>query len=143
MNLPDGAHPSRDSFPAQLRVVPVARALHRRCFADNGTQVKASIVARTNGSTWTLQKDAAPAGTELYGVSCPSATTCTAVGANAANAAFFNTGVAEHWNGTNWTLQATPVPQTNTHGAELSGISSRRPWPAPQSESTATPATAP
>ena len=92
-------------------------------FADNGTQVKASIVARTNGSTWTLQKDAAPAGTELYGVSCPSATTCTAVGANAANAAFFNTGVAEHWNGTNWTLQATPVPQTNTHGAELSGIS--------------------
>lgn len=92
-------------------------------FADNGTQIDASIVARTNGSAWTLQKDAAPAGTELYGVSCTSAESCTAVGANAANAAFFNTGVAEYWNGTTWVLQATPVPQTNTHGAALSGVS--------------------
>lgn len=92
-------------------------------FADNGTQITASIVARTNGSTWTLQKDAAPAGTELYGVSCTSVQSCTAVGANATNAAFFNTGVAEYWNGTRWALQATPVPQTNTHGAALSGVS--------------------
>jgi hypothetical protein len=92
-------------------------------FAENGTQITASIVARTNGSTWTLQKDAAPAGTELYGVSCTSAQSCTAVGANAANAAFFNTGLAEYWNGTRWALQATPVPQTNTHGAALAGVS--------------------
>ena len=42
---------------------------------------------------------------------------------NAANGAFFNTGVAEYWNGTTWVLQATPVPQTNTHGAVLSGVS--------------------
>jgi len=91
--------------------------------AFNGTQIQAPVVARTNGSTWTLQKDAAPAGTMLFGVSCPSATACTAVGENAANAAFFNTGVAEYWNGTSWALQATPVPQTNTHGAELFGVS--------------------
>jgi hypothetical protein len=91
--------------------------------AENDTQVVGSIVARTNGSAWTLQKDATPAGTELYGVSCASAQSCTAVGANAANAAFFNTGIAEYWNGTRWALQATPVPQTNTHGAALSGIS--------------------
>jgi hypothetical protein len=92
-------------------------------FASNGTQLKASIVARTNGPTWTLQKDAAPAGTELYGVSCTSVQSCTAVGANATNAAFFHTGLAEYWNGTRWALQATPVPQTNTQGAALSGVS--------------------
>lgn len=87
--------------------------------AFNGTQYKASIVARANGSTWVLQKDATPAATMLFGVSCPTATACTAVGENTG----FVAGVAEHWNGTSWALQHLPVPQPHTQGAEPAAIS--------------------
>jgi hypothetical protein len=82
--------------------------------AFNGTQYEASIVARANGSTWVLQKDATPAATMLFGVSCPTATACTAVGENTG----FVAGVAEHWDGTSWALQHLPVPQPHTQGAE-------------------------
>ena len=63
--------------------------------AFNGTQYKASIVERGNGGTWTLQTDAAPARSILFCVSCPVASSCTAVGENTAIVA----GLAEHWNG--------------------------------------------
>src|SRR5262249_61967640 len=60
---------------------------------------------------------AAPADAELFGVSCPSSSSCTAVGGNASD-----TGVAEHWDGTGWTLQTLPVAHINAF-AGLSGVS--------------------
>src|SRR5581483_37193 len=56
-----------------------------------------------NGSTWTIQATPNASGTfsQLEGVSCTSASACTAVGS----------GLAERWNGSNWTLQLITKPK--------------------------------
>jgi hypothetical protein len=71
---------------------------------------------RWNGTAWTLETVPSPAGTTaamLNGVSCTSTTACTAVGgyatSSSSNDYFPNTPLAERWNGTKWTLQATPA----------------------------------
>jgi hypothetical protein len=90
----------------------------------NGSEVLAPIVDRLNGTSWALQKDAAPADSEMWGVSCQSAQSCTAVGEHDApgEPPVTAASVAEHWNGTGWTLQTVPAP-AKTHGAVLSGVS--------------------
>jgi hypothetical protein len=72
------------------------------------------------GAAWALQTTPNPTGSKgsnLDGVSCLSATACTAVG-------YFQGTVertlAEHWNGASWTLQTTPNP-VGTTGSYLSG----------------------
>ena len=91
--------------------------------AGGGTTTTGAVVERSNGPTWTLQADAAPSGTSLAGVSCPSSRSCTAVGVNVPAGAppVPTTAVAEHWDGTNWALQTVPEP-SGTFGAELSGV---------------------
>jgi hypothetical protein len=88
-----------------------------------GGTTTGAVVERANGPTWTLQADAAPAGTVLGGVSCPSNRSCTAVGVNipAGTPPVPTTPVAEHWDGTSWALQTVPEPN-GTFGAELSGV---------------------
>jgi hypothetical protein len=55
-------------------------------------------------------------GSALNGVSCTSATSCTAVGdyqsSNITTFGAFQT-VAEAWDGTSWTLRSTPNPSTS------------------------------
>jgi hypothetical protein len=65
-----------------------------------------------NGTTWTVHAPQRIRGTGvLYGVSCPSVTTCIAVGTyDAGDGDFFP--MAEMWNGTRWTLQTVPNPTT-------------------------------
>jgi hypothetical protein len=66
-----------------------------------------------NGSTWTVER---AAGTELYGVSCPSAKSCTAVGYSFAN----STGdvpVADRWNGAVWKSETVPPVAGNNNGS--------------------------
>jgi hypothetical protein len=85
-------------------------------FNGNG-QPGTSVVERQAGAGWALQQDAAPAHTTLYGVSCPSAQSCTAVGGDTPTWPPPSPGaiVAEQWDGTTWALQATPAPP-RTHG---------------------------
>jgi hypothetical protein len=62
-----------------------------------------------NGTEWSTQTVAKPAGakeTILEGVSCNSTTSCTAVGWFLGEKGVRT--VAEHWNGTSWTIQTTP-----------------------------------
>jgi hypothetical protein len=76
---------------------------------DTGT---ATLAARWNGSTWTIQATPNPAGPDsalLTGVSCTSASACTAVGYSGTSTGTTAT-LAEHWNGSTWTIQATPNP---------------------------------
>jgi hypothetical protein len=88
------------------------------------------LVERWNGTEWSIQKSPKPpAGAKyngLSGVSCTSATACTAVGG-------FDNGmaVAERWNGTEWVLQKTPsasgrslfkVSCTSAHACTAVGI---------------------
>jgi hypothetical protein len=65
-----------------------------------------TFAERWNGTKWTIQATPNPpqGGGELNGVSCSSASACTAVGnSNAGN-------LAERWNGASWSIQPTPNP---------------------------------
>jgi hypothetical protein len=73
-----------------------------------------------DGSAWTVQTAANPAstqGSQLTGVSCTSATSCTAVGwYTSGNVSTFGQmlTVAEVWDGTGWTLEPSPNPSTES-----------------------------
>jgi hypothetical protein len=69
-----------------------------------------------NGASWTIQAVPLPAGAlagSLVGVSCASASACTAVGyyANSANS---NVALAESWNGTSFTSKTVHLPAGTT-----------------------------
>ncbi len=73
------------------------------------------FAARWNGSSWTLQSIPAPAGsvgTDLHSVSCSSATSCVVVGEDLQLFGRLSAPVtlAEHWNGSTWTVEPTPHP---------------------------------
>lgn len=69
-----------------------------------------------NGSHWTTGRAVGTrSSTELVGVSCPSASSCTAVGAYGAT---IGTALPliERWNGRSWTAQHAPLPAGMRHG---------------------------
>ena len=84
--------------------------------SETGTSNGGAALAETwNGHSWQLGHAVTPASATvnmLAGVSCVSARFCEAVGSH-----FDRTGnddeanLAEMWNGTSWTIQATPDPQ--------------------------------
>jgi hypothetical protein len=70
-----------------------------------------------SGSTWSLQNMADPSGGSqvlLYGVSCPSSTSCEAVG-NYYTSSGEQHALAEAWDGTNWTLQSSVNPSASSN----------------------------
>ncbi|MEO6472983.1 MAG: hypothetical protein ABIR57_13410, partial [Aeromicrobium sp.] len=72
----------------------------------------------------TIQTTPNPIGTtdsQLNGVSCTSATACTAAGFHNASSGGSKT-LAERWNGTKWTIQTTPNP-TGSAYSRLDGVS--------------------
>jgi hypothetical protein len=86
-----------------------------------------TLAERWNGKAWKVQTTPNPSNYKssvesvaLDGVSCTSATACTASGqyAPGGSGAYF----AEVWNGKTWRLQSTPEPAGFTSGA-LSGVS--------------------
>jgi hypothetical protein len=112
---------------ADLRGVSCSSATACTAVGDyvNSSFSLVPLAERWNGSTWTAQSIPSPTGSstelELYGVSCPTATACTAVGSylsRSDNDKIF----AEHWNGTTWALQPVPVP-AGSAGAHLYGVS--------------------
>jgi hypothetical protein len=85
------------------------------CFAV-GSYITASankaLVEHWNGSAWSIMSSPNPAGsryTGLLGVSCPSTTTCFAVG-DYSTTAPTTKSLVEHWNGTSWTIMTSPNP---------------------------------
>jgi hypothetical protein len=90
----------------------------------------APLVERWNGSHWTRQTAPVPADYSTFitlnGVSCLSATSCTAVGDY--DVAGVVIALAEQWNGSTWSIQATPeFPPDPGGGSEifLNGVSCR------------------
>ena len=95
-----------------------------RCTAvgtyTNSSGTELTLAEVWNGSTWSIQRTPNPEGTlvsSLYGVSCPAANACTAVGAYTDDSGRELT-LAEVWNGTSWDIQATPNPS----GASVSAL---------------------
>jgi hypothetical protein len=87
------------------------------------------LAGRWNGTRWRIQPTMLPKGAEsggLTGVSCPSATACTAVGSTPGKAADTSVNLAEVWNGTSWRVQAIPAPQGST-SSSLFGVSCTSP----------------
>jgi hypothetical protein len=73
-----------------------------------------TLAERFDGTSWSVQTTPTVSGTnadDLRGVSCPSASNCTAVGdAQVQGLNVTSQTLAEHWNGTSWSIQATPNP---------------------------------
>jgi len=79
--------------------------------------VVSTLAERWNGTAWTIKLPASPSGaqgSELNGVSCPSASACIAVGTYADSTGKI-LSLAERWNGTSWSLLHTVNPSGGTH----------------------------
>jgi hypothetical protein len=77
-----------------------------------------------NGTGWSIQSRANPAGatySELLGVSCPTTSACTAVGAFG-SAPASGLALGERWNGSSWTVESVPNP-AGDGSSQLSGVS--------------------
>jgi hypothetical protein len=75
-------------------------------------QREVPLAERWNGSSWTPQHPPAPSRGRpggLIGVSCASATSCSAVGFQGKSIASTH-GLAEHWNGHQWSTQGVAAP---------------------------------
>ncbi|MDO8184149.1 hypothetical protein Q5424_00540 [Conexibacter sp. JD483] len=105
------------------------------CASTTSCEVVGSYLDRTNTpfptaaayngvSTWTLQSVPTPRGasaTFISGLSCTSASACTAVGyATNATSVF---AVAERWNGTGWAEQTLASAPAGSTGSALIGVS--------------------
>jgi hypothetical protein len=86
-----------------------------------------TVADRWNGHRWTVQITVNPSKqySELLGVSCPSDTSCTAVGG------YDHLGVwmtlAEHWNGRTWSTQPTTAPTGTSGESRLDSVSCSSP----------------
>ncbi len=96
------------------------------CFAvgswedPNTSDSAKSLIERWNGSSWTIVASPNVAPTDrLTGVSCPSATSCYAVGT-----INFGKTLVERWNGSAWSIVASANSST---GSVFSGISCATP----------------
>jgi len=77
-------------------------------YFSSSTFQQVTLAEMWNGTAWTVQPTPNPAssfGSSLLGVSCTSASSCTAVGQHLASVA--NLTLAEVWNGTEWRLRST------------------------------------
>jgi hypothetical protein len=109
------------AFETALNDVSCSSA--RACTAagsySNATSPARTLAEQWNGTRWRIEKTPNPGGTLgsfLFGVSCPSARTCTAVGSAGKGAP-----LAQRWNGRRWAVQPTPRPRGTA--AELAGVS--------------------
>jgi hypothetical protein len=72
------------------------------------------IAARWNGISWSPESVPVPPGVaqaSLVAVSCPSSSSCTALGVSHTSQQARPRAFAERWNGSAWSLQALPAPQ--------------------------------
>ena len=74
--------------------------------------VLAVMPTSATAAAWGIQPTPNPpaaTSSQLLGVSCPSASACTAVGAYATSS-ILGASLAERWNGSTWEIQPTPNP---------------------------------
>ena len=93
------------SCTSRTDCVAVGDYAHRRA---GGTL---PLAEQWNGVSWAIQQTPTPAGekdSELDGISCTTATACTAVG-SFTNRARTRATLAERWNAVTWAIQHTPT----------------------------------
>jgi hypothetical protein len=90
----------------------------------DSTGTRFALAESWNGTAWSIETTPNTTGgseSGLSGVSCTSATACSAVGSYV-NSTGTQVTLAEVWNGTSWTIQKTPNPTGGT-GSRLLGVS--------------------
>ena len=112
--------------PPNGELAAVSCASATDCFAVGGG-IANTVIEHWDGTTWTVVPSPAPSGAPLItfgGVSCPSATSCFAVGdiASESSTTFTDETLIEHWDGTKWSIVASPDPRGTTD-ASLLGVS--------------------
>ncbi len=78
-----------------------------------------TLVQRWNGTEWAIQSSPNPTGSKasvFHGISCASATACTAVG-DYVNEKEINVTLAEGWNGSSWSQRTAQDPSGATFSA--------------------------
>ena len=97
------------SCASQASCIAVGNA--ERTGESGGDKQLGAFAELWNGTSWTVMTAPSSAQSSLVGVSCPSATSCVAVGQADARP------LAEHWDGTAWTVLKTarlPGPHYGT-----------------------------
>jgi hypothetical protein len=99
------------------------------CVADGidiSGATRSTLVELWNGKEWKIQTTAKlPKEDEepwFESISCPSSKHCTAVGIVFDTKLEEGVPLVESWNGSTWTVQSTPVPETSLE-AQLDGVS--------------------
>ncbi len=90
----------------------------------DGSGVTVTLAEAWNGTSWSMEATPNPSSATkdvLSGVSCTAADACTAVGFYV-NGSGVEVALAEAWNGTSWSMEATPNPSGAVFG-ELEGVS--------------------
>jgi hypothetical protein len=97
-------------------------------YYSNSAGVAVTLAERWNGKAWAVQATPNPSGSSnatsgnyLDGVSCTSASACTAVGYYYNNSTGYSLTLAERWNGKAWAVQSTP--SISNDYVELNGVS--------------------
>jgi hypothetical protein len=81
-----------------------------------------TLAASWNGSTWAIQSSPNVSGKPydgLFGLSCVSVSFCTAVGGFSESLLGGSLALAEHWNGTEWSLQTVVPPVASDDSATM------------------------
>jgi Ser-Thr-rich glycosyl-phosphatidyl-inositol-anchored membrane family len=96
----------------------VACANSTTCIAvgyQQGSSNVQTLVESWNGTAWTItpSPNQGTKGDLLDGVSCTSSTSCMAVGYDATGSSGVNQTLVETWNGTSWSITASPNPSTS------------------------------
>jgi hypothetical protein len=88
-----------------------------------GDVLQSTVVAEHwNGTNWTVDANARGGSQALlFDVTCPSATSCIAVGYYSNND--FTRTLAERWDGTSWSIMSTPNPAAGSRIATLADVS--------------------
>ena len=103
----------------------------KACFAvgasSTGDQGNQPLAEHWNGTVWAIQHAVKPKtseDTDLEAISCPTVSNCTAVGFYT-NTSGSNLALAEHWNGSAWSVQRIPTPSSVLAGNpfKLLGVS--------------------
>jgi hypothetical protein len=112
---PAGAN-SRNLYGVSCAAVAACTAIGNY---DNGAGKLFPLAERWNGERWAIEATPTPMGatrTELVSVSCPSASSCVAVGSSLGSQ---QTAFVERWNGRKWRIERISAPV----GSSLSSVS--------------------
>jgi hypothetical protein len=90
----------------------------------DGDSVSQTLAESWNGSSWSVVASPTPSGSpssDLYGISCAGGSHCLAVGHSySPSSAAKDDTLLESWNGTSWSIVASPSPSTTS---VLNGVS--------------------